>query len=291
MGLHCAERLQPSWRARACGRPRILLADPPRECGRPVGHHLAVDSLSGYLGLVSQPLRVPATFEELYEQILALPEHLTGEILEPGVLRTMSRPGKRHRRAAKRCMQSLGRFDVGSDGTGWWIEPEAEICFPGGRLLVPDLSGFRVERVADMPEENPLTILPDWCCEILSPRTARDDVTIKLPLYARSGVPWSWIVDPMRRLIEVFETIDGRPALTATAMDDDRVVLPPFDGEISIGPWWTPGGGDDADEESRPLFAGWHAWSPAPAEVPPPRPASWVQVVKPRANSSRCIAA
>jgi len=181
------------------------------------------------------------TFDELYDQIRALPEHLTGEILEPGVLRTMSRPGKRHRRAAKLCTRSLDPFDANVGGAGWWIEIEAEIRFPGGRLLVPDACGYRIERVPDLPDENPLTILPDWCCEVLSPTTTRDDVTVKLPLYARSGVGWVWIVDPMRRLVEVFETVDGRPALTATAMDDDRVTLPPFDGEIAVGGWWLPG--------------------------------------------------
>jgi Uma2 family endonuclease len=194
---------------------------------------------------MGQPAGKLPTFEELYEQILALPEHLTGEILEPGVLRTMSRPGKAHRRAARHCTDGLGRFDANVRGRGWWIEVEAEIRFPGGRLLVPDLSGFRVERVPELPDDNPLAILPDWCCEILSPRTARDDVTVKLPLYARSGVGWIWMVDPMRRLIEVFETIDGRPALTATAKEDERVTLPPFDVELDVGPWWLPGASDE----------------------------------------------
>ena len=68
-------------------------------------------------------------------------------------------------------------------------------------------------------------------------------MTVKLPLYARSGVSWNWIVDPMRRLIEVFETVGGRPALTASAKDDERVALPPFDGELAVGAWWMPGGG------------------------------------------------
>jgi len=48
---------------------------------------------------MAHPAAVLPTFEELYEQVRALPEHLTGEILEPGVLRTISRPGKAHRRA------------------------------------------------------------------------------------------------------------------------------------------------------------------------------------------------
>jgi Uma2 family endonuclease len=194
---------------------------------------------------MGQPAAAAPTFEELYAQIRALPEHLTGEILEPGVLRTMSRPGKPHRRAAKHCQHALAPFDANLGGTGWWIESETEIRFPGSRLAVPDLCGFRVERVPELPDDNPLTILPDWCCEILSPRTAREDVSVKLPLYARSGVQWNWIVDPMRRLIEVFETISGRPALTATAKEDERVALPPFNGEIAFGAWWLPGVGDE----------------------------------------------
>jgi hypothetical protein len=39
------------------------------------------------------PARQPCTFEQLYEEILRLPEGLTGEILEGGVLRVMSLPG------------------------------------------------------------------------------------------------------------------------------------------------------------------------------------------------------
>lgn len=89
----------------------------------------------------------------------------------------------------------------------------------------------------DLPDENPIDVLPDWCCEVLSPSTEREDRTVKLPLFARSGVPWTWIVDPVRRTVEVFETIDGRPALTAVARDDDRALLPPF-GELAIGAWW-----------------------------------------------------
>ncbi|WP_437639490.1 Uma2 family endonuclease [Sorangium sp. So ce854] len=90
-------------------------------------------------------------------------------------------------------------------------------------------------------EDNPLTILPDWCCEVLSPRTASDDLAIKLPFHARSGVSWVWIVDPTHRLVEVFETVAGRPTLAAIARDKDRIALPPFDGEISVGSWWLPG--------------------------------------------------
>lgn len=112
---------------------------------------------------------------------------------------------------------------------------------PMDRLAVPDLAGWRVERVADLPDENPLTLLPDWCCEILSPRTARDDRRLKLPLHAESGVPWSWLVDPTLRLVEVYQTVNGVPALVATALERESKVLPPFDVAISLEGFWLPG--------------------------------------------------
>jgi Uma2 family endonuclease len=190
---------------------------------------------------MAQPARSARTFEELYAEIERLPEGMTGEILEESVVRVMSRPGKRHRLAAMACVDALGGANANLRGTGWWIEVEAEIRFPPGRLAVPDIAGWRVERVPALPDENPLTVLPDWCCEILSPRTARDDKRLKLPLFARSGVSWSWLVDPTLRLVEVYQTLNGLPALVTTAQEDERQVLPPFDLEISLEGWWLPG--------------------------------------------------
>jgi Uma2 family endonuclease len=181
------------------------------------------------------------TFSDLYAEIERLPEGMTGEILEEGVLRTMSRPGKRHRRAIRACLKALSGADVNEGGTGWWIELEAEIRFPGDRLVVPDLAGWRVERVPELPDENPLPVLPDWCCEILSPRTVRDDKRLKLPLFARSQVPWVWWVDPVQRVVEVYQTVKGLPTLVAGAQDAETSVLPPFEREISLEGWWLPG--------------------------------------------------
>jgi len=189
---------------------------------------------------VASPAQRLPSFDELYAELRRLPEGMTGEILEPGALRTMSRPGKRHRRAAMACLEALSARNASLGGTGWWIEPEVEIRFPEDRLAVPDLAGWRVERVPDLPDENPLTILPDWCCEILLPTTARDDKRLKLPLYASSGVPWTWLVDPSLALVELFETIGGLPALRATAQESDRCTLPPFDLDLALAGWWLP---------------------------------------------------
>lgn len=183
----------------------------------------------------------PATFEELYEKISALPEGMTGEILEPGILRTMSRPGRAHARVQRQLFRALARGDRDAGGSGWLFELEAEILFPLKRLSVPDLAAWRTDRIETLPDENPLTVLPDWCCEILPPSTRQSDRQMKLPLYATSNVTWVWLVDPEAMLVEVFESVAGRPTLTASGVNDGVLVLPPFDFEIALGGFWMPG--------------------------------------------------
>ncbi|MDO9015990.1 MAG: Uma2 family endonuclease [Deltaproteobacteria bacterium] len=179
-------------------------------------------------------------FETLYRQIQALPEGVTGEILDPGVLHTMGRPGKGHRRGQRAVLKALRGLDVNEGGTGWWIEVEVEVRF-GPRLLVPDLCGWRVERVPELPDENPLTIVPDWCCEVLSPgSTARTDRLKKLPRYLASGVVHVWLVDPTLRLVEVYAGSDGVPVRVAAGGETEVLSLPPFDGAFDLAPWWPP---------------------------------------------------
>lgn len=181
------------------------------------------------------------SFDELYREIRQLPEGSRGEILTPGILHvTMGRPGKRHRRAAQALHHALAGCDANAGGGGWWIELEPEVRF-GERLFDPDLAGWRTERVPELPDENPITLVPDWCCEVLSPTTAKDDVRIKLPHSVLAGVPFVWLVDPSSNLIEVFAPENGKPALVAAASDEESTRLPPF--ELDLDPrrlWVSP---------------------------------------------------
>jgi Uma2 family endonuclease len=194
---------------------------------------------------VTQPAAAAPSFEELYLEIERLPQGVTGEILENGVVHTMSRPGRAHRHAAKWVGEALRGFDRTLGGSGWWIEPEAEVRLPDDRLVVPDLSGWRVEDVPELPEDNPITIVPAWCCEVLSPKTFRVDRLVKLPLYSRNGVAWIWLVDPLHRIVEVFETVNGRATLTVTGSDNDVLELLPFAGDVDLTRWWMPKGRSD----------------------------------------------
>jgi Uma2 family endonuclease len=184
------------------------------------------------------PARKLPTFEELYAEIAALPQGTTGEILGPGWLRTMSRPGARHRRANRKATSALRSLDLLEGGLGWWFEVEAEIRF-GERLFVPDVSGWRAEEEPEFIAENPILVPPDWVCEILSRSTQRGDRVIKLPVYAAAGVRHAWVIDPEARTVEVYATVGGRPVLAATALGDTRQLLPPFELEIDVSSFWT----------------------------------------------------
>lgn len=185
----------------------------------------------------SAALRLP-TFDELYAEIEALPEGLTGEIMGPGELRTMSRPGAPHRYFGKRVARSLDGADLSVGGSGWWIEVEAEIQLPSERLYVPDLAGWRASGPPDFIYDNPITVVPAWVCEILSRATQRADRVRKLPYYAAAGVEHVWIVDPVARTVEVYQTVQGHPSLIAAAADGDVATLAPFDLPIDVGALW-----------------------------------------------------
>ena len=185
----------------------------------------------------SAALRLP-TYDELYDEIRALPEGMTGEILSLGELRVMSRPGAGHRLSSRRVQRALRGQDVDEGGTGWWIEVEAEIQLPDERLYVPDLAGWRADGIPTFIKDNPITTVPDWTCEILSRATQAADRVRKLPHYIAAGVGHVWVLDPAARTIEVYQAMNGRPALIAAVEGEGTVTLPPFDTPIDVGALW-----------------------------------------------------
>lgn len=184
---------------------------------------------------MNSPALKPATYEDLFD----LPENLVGEIIG-GRLMTHPRPAPRHARAQSSMGVEMGSpFDRGRDGPGgWWIliEPELHI---GGDILVPDLAGWRREKMPKLPDTAWFETVPDWICEVLSPATARVDRVEKMPLYAQMEVGHVWLVDPDLRTLEAYENQQGRWLLLRTLADDARVALPPFEAvEWVLGVLW-----------------------------------------------------
>lgn len=182
----------------------------------------------------------PAKKLATYQDVLDAPPNMVAEVLG-GELHLHPRPAKPHAAAATALGEELGPpFKRGRGGPGGWIilfEPELHL---GADILVPDLGGWRLERMAEMVDDEPyFTIAPDWVCEVLSPRTAKYDRTDKMNVYAREHVRWAWLVDPLLRTLEALRLHDGKWILLGTWRDDALVRVEPFDAiELELAALW-----------------------------------------------------
>ena len=177
-----------------------------------------------------------------YADVLEAPEHLIAEIIE-GELITSPRPAPPHALAGIAISSILfERFNapVGAADRlgGWWIlyEPELHV---GDDVLVPDVAGWKRERLPAIPNAAFFDIAPDWVCEVISPSSGRIDRTRKMPIYAREHVQHLWLVDPTARTLEVYRLDADRWIVDSAHGGPDTVHVAPFDAaEVDLRRWW-----------------------------------------------------
>ena len=130
-------------------------------------------------------------------------------------------------------------FQQGRGGPGgWWIlfEPELHL---GEDVLVPDLGGWRRERMPDVPDAAAAELAPDWVCEVLSPSTERLDRAKKMQAYGRKGVDHLWLINPRTRTLEAYQRNDHAWLLLATHDGTARIRVAPFDAvELDLAQLW-----------------------------------------------------
>ena len=178
-----------------------------------------------------------------YADIEALPPHVTGQIAF-GVLHAHPRPGPRHGNAVIELQTELmGSFRRGRGGPGGWVfQPEPELHLDE-HIIVPDIAGWRRERMPGLPDTAFFEQPPDWICQVLSPSTQRLDRTDKLAIYGASGVSHCWYVDPIAQTLEVLARQGEEWLITAACKDADQVCAPQFEAHIfALDVLWPNGG-------------------------------------------------
>ena len=170
------------------------------------------------------------SFKELYKELEGLPENVVGEIIN-GELVATPRPAPKHARASSALGVLLcGPFDLGSNGGpgGWWILDEPQVHFIE-KVVVPDIAGWRKERMPKLPETSYFELAPDWVCEVLSPSTASYDKIFKFQIYAENAVSHYWIIDPINRVLETFTLNKDKYEIGPKFGNSDKVKTPPFE--------------------------------------------------------------
>ena len=174
-----------------------------------------------------------------YEDVLNAPENKVAEILD-GELFLSPRPAPRHARGSSALGGLLwGPFDDGRGGPGgWWILDEPELHL-GDHVVVPDIAGWRRERMPALPDVAFFTLAPDWVCEVLSPSTERIDRALKLRIYAEAGVAHAWLLDPIDRTLEVLRLRDRAWVIAKVLSGNEAVRIEPFEAlELPLDRLW-----------------------------------------------------
>jgi Uma2 family endonuclease len=162
-----------------------------------------------------------------YDDVLNAPENKVAEILD-GKLFLGPRPAPRHSVAELALGGVLfAPFHRGRGGPGgWWLLDEPEL-HPGEHVVVPDVAGWRRERMPAIPDETYFSLAPDWACEVLSPFTERIDRGRKLRIYAEAGVPHLWFVNPVERTLEVMRLREGGWTILAVELELNALWVDP----------------------------------------------------------------
>ncbi len=185
-------------------------------------------------------MSIPAKRFATYEDLCQVPDHMVAQIIH-GQLIVMPRPAPKHALASSSLGGELiGPYQKGrADGPGgWWILDEPELHL-GLNILVPDLAGWRRERMPKLPETAFFTLPPDWVCEVLSPSTGQMDRVDKLPIYAKHAVGNAWLVDPELQTLEVFALDKGHWRLECAFKAAEEVCAPPFQAiRFSLATLW-----------------------------------------------------
>ncbi|MBL8911496.1 MAG: Uma2 family endonuclease [Archangium sp.] len=173
-----------------------------------------------------------------YEDLMAVPSHLVAEIIH-GTLITMPRPRSRHARASSNLGGELYGFTTRKRGPGGSIildEPELHL---GDEVIVPDLAGWRRERMPELEDVPYFTLAPDWVCEVISPSTEVIDRADKIPIYAQHKVGHVWLIDPGIKTLEIFRLDGATYRLLTTARDVQVVRAEPFESmELDLTALW-----------------------------------------------------
>ena len=130
-----------------------------------------------------------------------------------------------------------GRDPRGGPG-GWWLLLEPELHF-GEDVLVPDLAGWRQERMPVVPERRLLharSRLGRARCSRRPPPGST--APRKMAVYAREGIGHLWLVDPLAQTLEVYRLESRALARRATHGGDEVVRAEPFDA-VDIGSLWS----------------------------------------------------
>lgn len=181
-----------------------------------------------------------------YADLLAVPpkDGVNLELID-GEIYSFNRPAIPHTAARSQLSMLVGPpFRYGRGGPGGWVILDEPGLHFGPRsdphtVLIPDLGGWRRERMPETPGTPAIYLAPDWVCEVLSPSTALHDRKRKMKVYAKEEVSFLWLIDPILRSLETYRLEGGAWRSVAVFGEDEKIRAEPFEAiELDLADIW-----------------------------------------------------
>jgi Uma2 family endonuclease len=164
-----------------------------------------------------------------YPDYAAMSDEKRYELIE-GDLYMVPAPGFYHQVVSRNIEMALWEF-VKSRRLGVVVDAPVDVVFTPEDVVQPDILFISNQRRSIITEKY-LSGAPDLIIEILSPSSLERDKLVKRNLYAKHSVKEYWIVDPVRKQVEVLLLKSQAFVLHGIFLIDDRLtspLLPEFD--------------------------------------------------------------
>lgn len=157
------------------------------------------------------------------EDYWKLPEGQRAELID-GQLYNMAPPSRAHQQLVMELSATIHNYIKTSGGScevypapfavnlnlddSTWVEPDINVICDKSKLSDRGCEGA-----------------PDWIIEIISPSTQSRDYLKKLWLYQKAGVREYWIVNPITRIVNVFDFKHDEKSIQYSFNDDIPVCI------------------------------------------------------------------
>jgi len=137
-----------------------------------------------------------------YDDLCQMPDDRNRYEIIGGELIVSPSPFRPHQKVSYRLTQLIGDY-VDAHHLGELYVAPVDVRLSPHNVVEPDLLFIRQDRLGIYGSTGPVEGPPDLVVEIISPSSRVMDWTRKAALYADSGVPEYWVVDPAKRLFQL----------------------------------------------------------------------------------------
>ena len=155
---------------------------------------------------------------------MSLPEHGPRYQLVDGELHMAPAPNRHHQFISGELEYALREY-LKANPVGAVYDAPFDVQLTEATVVQPDISYFSKQRFSYLTEHG-AEGAPDLVIEILSPKTAQLDLSVKREIYARTGVQELWIVEPETRLVKVYRLPSNAQTPVETLSADQSLTTP-----------------------------------------------------------------